>query len=836
MRLFFLCAVASAAELVLPPVSERDLAVTALYRTSPPATGKGELAMRWTDRLGRVVEERRIPVELTDETEVRFPLDMRRAVAMGNEVEVHFSFSGVNKRGAPDKREEDAKAAFIARPPDRRWDDYMIMMWQPHSAAQFATLMTLGINGGQYSGRAKTPPEFLLKNDLRWYAENIATDFYSEYHRYRAHRIQNLSFLEAKDLYRKDPGSKEAFKRHPSLSDPDELKRVHDRLVEAARTWSPYRPVFYDLGDESGIADLAAFWDFDFSDYSLTGMRAWLRERYGTLAALNRQWGTSFANWDAVMPDTTREAMRKPGDNFSAWADHKEWMDIAFARAVKMGVDAIRSVDPDAYVGIAGAQMPGWGGYDYARLSRAVTAIEPYDIGNNIEILRSLNPGVALITTAFARGPWEKHRIWYELLHGARGNIVWDEKSEFVAPDGTIGERGREVAPYYNEIRNGLGALLMNSTRLSGPVAIHYSQASMRTEWMLARRPQGDGWIDRSSATERQDSEFLRVRESYCRLIEDLGLQYDFVAYDQVEAGVLTQRGYRALILPRSSALSEAEARAMQEFVRQGGLLIADGEPGTFDEHSRRLGSSQLAGQFTRLDALAYHQQRLTGNEGATGQAMRVLLEGAGIRPEFAVLDESNQPVTGVETHTFRNGGVFIVGLLSNPQLRVDELGPPEFRSNARFEKPRDVRLRLPAPLEAYDLRTAKPLGQKMELALRLDPYEPILIAFSPRPLPQIRADAPKRMARGAIGRVGIRFEQSSPAQTHIFHVTVLNPSGQLMSHYSGNLKSSSAGTAEISLPLACDDATGQWIVRVRDLLSGQEREVGVEVYKPVQY
>ena len=119
-----------------------------------------------------------------------------------------------------------------------------------------------------------------------------------------------------------------------------------------------------------------------------------------------------------------------------------------------------------------------------------------------------------------------KHRVWYELLHGNRGLIIWDDKNEFVAKDGTLGDRGREVAPYYNEIASGLGALLINSTRLADPIAIHYSQASMRTEWMLAQKTKGDAWaLRRSASDERIDNHFLRLRESWCRLIEDLGLQ-----------------------------------------------------------------------------------------------------------------------------------------------------------------------------------------------------------------------------------------------------------------------------------------------------------------------
>lgn len=502
LLLFFAAAslACSAADIVLPsPALERDTPVTITYRTIPQATGSGTLTLRWTDAYGRLVEDRAIPVTLTDETEIRIPLDLRRAVSMRNDLEMRLSFEGVDKAGKPDKRDETARASFIAKPAERRWWDYHIIMWQQHSAAMFTVLKDLGITGGQYSGRSRTPPKFLLDNDLRWYAENIATDFYAEYHRWRRDRKPNWSFTEAKELYKKDPASKEALKRHPSLSDPVWLEKIHDRLVESARFHSPYRPFFYSLGDESGVADLAAFWDFDFSDHSLAAMREWLKERYGTLDALNRQWGTEFSAWERVVPETTREAMQRTDDNFSSWSDHKEWMDVAFARALEMGAGAINSVDPDAYVSIGGAQMPGWGGYDYSRITKALSAIEPYDIGNNVEIIRSLNPDLVAVTAAFATGPWEKHRVWYELLHGHRGLILWDDKSQYVSKsDLSVGDRGRETAPYYNEIRNGIGPLLINSTRQSDPIAIHYSQPSMRIEWLLAQKPKGDAWIERT--------------------------------------------------------------------------------------------------------------------------------------------------------------------------------------------------------------------------------------------------------------------------------------------------------------------------------------------------
>lgn len=827
-----LCAVSSAAQIVLPALDfERDQTITATYRTNSLATGKGTLEIVWRDALNRVVEERKNPVELTDESEIRFPLDLRRAVAMENTIAAHFTFEGVNRKGA-DHRDETAQTNFIARPADRDWRDYRIIMWQQYPQEQWATLKSLGINAAQYVGRNAPPPDFLAGTDLQWYAENIATDFYSEYHRYFPDRQVQWKFLEAKELYKNDPSSKEAFKRHPSLSDAGWLDKIRDRLISVARKHAPYRPIFYDLGDESGIANLAAPWDFDFSDQSLAEMRVWLKERYGTLAALNNQWGTQFAIWDLVVPETTTEAMRHSDGNFSAWADHKEWMDIAYARALRMGVDAIHNVDPKAFVGICGAQMPGWGGYDYARLATALTFFEPYDIGNNIEIIRSLAPSTPVVTTSFARGPWEKHRVWYELLHGNRGMIIWDEKHEFVNADGTPGPRGVEASPYYNEIQNGLGALLMNSRRESEPIAIQYSQASFRTDWMLSRQPNGNAWASRSPSQERSDNDFLRLRESYCRLLEDLGLQYRFVSYSQMEEGELGRGAYRVLILPDSQALSKKEAAAIRDFMAGGGTVIASGDIGTFDEHSRRLAASQLGdveNRFVRLpgDVLNYHRDRSLGKEGPVLEATRKVLDSAGQKPRFRVTDERGASVVGVETHVFRNGGATIVGLLSNPQLRVDELGPPEFKSNERFEKVRPLRLVAPDESYVYDVRKGVLLGKRKEVALTLDPYEPVILAFLPIPADGVRIAMSNTAERGTTLDVG--FAGNSPAEVAVLHVDVKDPAGKIVQHYSGNMFGTE-GRGGMRIPFAMNDSPGKWEVQVRELLTGSTARGSIEV------
>ena len=88
LALFF-CAIvpgaASADEIVLPAgILERGKSADVVYRVDPPATGRGTLSIAWTDSAGRVVDRRRLPVALDGSSDIRFSLDLARAVAMNS--------------------------------------------------------------------------------------------------------------------------------------------------------------------------------------------------------------------------------------------------------------------------------------------------------------------------------------------------------------------------------------------------------------------------------------------------------------------------------------------------------------------------------------------------------------------------------------------------------------------------------------------------------------------------------------------------------------------------------------------------------------------------------
>ncbi|MBV8934728.1 MAG: hypothetical protein JO095_02835, partial [Alphaproteobacteria bacterium] len=90
---------AAADELAVPSSLARDQPADFVYRFDEALSGRGSLRIEWSDVVGRVVERRRVPLNLTDSREVVFPLDMRRAVTAGNRVIAHLSVDGMNETG-----------------------------------------------------------------------------------------------------------------------------------------------------------------------------------------------------------------------------------------------------------------------------------------------------------------------------------------------------------------------------------------------------------------------------------------------------------------------------------------------------------------------------------------------------------------------------------------------------------------------------------------------------------------------------------------------------------------------------------------------------------------
>lgn len=495
-------------------------------------------------------------------------------------------------------RGADAQPPGAGGGPDR--GGYQVIMWVLNGNTDNPDLFFQRLRDANVCAVQVHPgesPEPALSRGLGFYVENI-------------HRIAFLH--EREPIYQADwdgytrTRDKKYLIRKPCLHDPAYLAEAKADIQGDVRQFVELKPLLYDMGDECSITSFASPMDYCFSGPTLAAFREWLKTQYGSLGALNAEWETDFARWDDVVPMTTYEIKEREAggsENYSPWADHRTFMDITFAESFDLFRRWIHEIDPDTPAGLEGMQMPAaFGGYDLWRLSQVLDWGEPYDIGNSHDMFRSFMPkGAQLYTTLFEHDPdHASRRLWHLLLNGDRGVIIWCSSDwfDYESPELTPRPFVAGMAELFGELRGPAAAAIMSARREQAPIAIHYSHPSVQVGWMLDSREDGDTWPRRFSSYESVHSRITRVRASWTKLIQDLGLQYDFVSTQQIMEGVLEARGYRVLVLPQSMAIGDAEAQKIAAFARGGGAVIADFLPGVFDEHARRRVTGVLDGFF----------------------------------------------------------------------------------------------------------------------------------------------------------------------------------------------------------------------------------------------
>jgi hypothetical protein len=555
-------------------------------RLITPLSGTGKLTLRWTDSYGRTVAVESRSVTLKNGV-ATFQLSLKSAVALLNSLSAELTSNQTTVKAGP--------VEFVVTP-NEPWDDYQVIMYYAYKPEQQAALRQLGVTAGQIQNVASRRPDGAArwwKNNFRFYCDQMAYEFYAPYHSPAVPGKERL-MREAKELYKADRTRKDAFFRKPCFHDPQAEAQAMEKIRQVVSAQMRFKPFFYST-DETGVANLIEAWDFCFDPRTLAAMRQWLVEQYGSLEGINRQWGTQFQRLDDVTPLTTDEMMQRGDDNWSAWADHRTFMNLTFAKAARKASDTVKAVDPTAIGGLVGGQAPSaFGGYDYWLLSNAIDVMEPYNIGVNRELWRSFAPNKPALTTGFGAEPIEIWRLWYQALHGDRGVIIYDEKNRYLNAEGKLTELGERIAPTYRELTGGIVKQLQQMERTNDPIAVHYSHPSITAHWMTEHRPNGPAWIEHRSRPEYMQSDFLRLRQSVQYLLEDNLQQYTFVSYSQLEEGAFDSMDAKVMILPQSVAMSSLEVAALRRFVERGGCLVADAQPGLMDAHCKRLPKGQL--------------------------------------------------------------------------------------------------------------------------------------------------------------------------------------------------------------------------------------------------
>ena len=370
--------------------------------------------------------------------------------------------------------------------------------------------------------------------------------------------------------------------------------------------------------------------------------------------------------------------------------------------------------------------------------------------------------------------------------------------------------------------------MLINSRRHTDPIGVLYSPASMRVQWLLDRRATGEDWTRRSASAEYEDDAIRTATRNFVRLLEHRGLQPRFVSSEAVGRGALRNGDYRILMLPDTIAMSSAEAKEISDFVEKGGIVVADREPGIFDEHGRRLAKSLLSEVFAgpptgAVTSFAFGKGQaiyavFTDDPGrAGGGHIAEILAAAGVQPRFRLARSDGGPAGDVETYIFENGPITIVALLR------DYPEPPAVPEPG-LEK---IVLPLPQPFGIYDVRAKRALGRTDRLALELGPVEPVVLALTETPFASPSISGPPSARLGANAEFAIRTDPA--AAVDVVHIDTIDPEGETIAHYSENLLVT-GGAASKVVPFALNDQPGLWMIRASDLLSGKAVTVGLEV------
>lgn len=328
----------------------------------------------------------------------------------------------------------------------------------------------------------------------------------------------------------------------------------------------------------------------------------WLRTQYGTTEALNRAWGTHFwghdvSTWgEIVIPD---DPNRHNPSACLDWQRFYSWLNVRFQRDQ---VRILREICP--HHSVTHNFMGLFHELDYFALAEDLDHVSwdnypcqgrpeiPYRASSAADLMRSLKRKNFWImeqtagpagATYYGRNPrpGELRKIAFQqVAHGADA-ILWFRWRTCTAGreqywHGLLGHDGKGLRRY-REAADTAAALhklapALEGTTVQAPVAIIYDYDSI---WALRIQP---GYAGNS---------YHAAMQRYYDALFRAGINVDFIrATDDFSA-------YRAVLAPALYVLPDAVARALSDYVAQGGVLLADARTGVKDEtglcHARTL-------------------------------------------------------------------------------------------------------------------------------------------------------------------------------------------------------------------------------------------------------
>lgn len=334
-------------------------------------------------------------------------------------------------------------------------------------------------------------------------------------------------------------------------------------------------------------------------------------------------------------------------------------------------------------------------------------------------------------------------------------------------------------------------------------------------------------------------------------------LPADVIFDEHVRRGALDD--YDALVLPRCEVLTASVYRAIRDFQRRGGLVIADQYLGpeipgallfdfdfTYRKKVTALAIAEGRGYANWNDHLQPDQAQQESMQGVSALEDQRILESYAARLREALDTRLARAVDCDQPTALLNllagaGGRYLV-VVNDKRTYDDRVG--KYRAVLGKIVPQTVTITLHDwkhdQLTAYDLVARRALdvektdGQ-FRFQVALSDLGGTLVALYPRPLEKLRLSVPAKVRQAEPGRIAIQCNDSAgvpPAGWQPVRLTLRDAHGRI--HDASGYVCLERGCGLIDFVPALNDARGTWRATVEDLTTGQQAEASFEVIRPL--
>jgi beta-galactosidase len=322
----------------------------------------------------------------------------------------------------------------------------------------------------------------------------------------------------------------------------------------------------------------------------------WLKQRYGTLDALNEAWTTSY--WSQTYSDWSQIPLTAKGGNPGLMLEHKHFVTATWRSFVQNQIDALRpAVEPGQFITTNVGGLAWTDNWDHYTINEPldVASWDPY-VGRG-----HLNAVDHAFLSDFVRG-WKRQNFWVmetqpgfvnwapvnnaldpgevramaweSVGHGADAVLFWQWRSALNGQEqyhGTlIGPDGNPV-PLYREFKDVGREFQKTSAAIAGTVP--QSDVAILTtydsRWAIDFQPH--------SVAFDQKKVFL----DYYQPLQDLTHAVDVVnAYAPLDR-------YKIVFAPQLNVIPQDLAQRLSDYVKHGGTLVLGPRSGMKDQFNR---------------------------------------------------------------------------------------------------------------------------------------------------------------------------------------------------------------------------------------------------------